>query len=54
MNRDGFIRFPDLDRLIHERTRLGIISALAVNDALSFTELKEILAATPTMSEAAA
>lgn len=29
-----------LDTLIHERTRLAIISALAVNDALSFSELK--------------
>lgn len=35
--------FPDLERLIHERTRLGIVSALAVNDALSFNELKAIL-----------
>ena len=31
------------DRLIHERMRLAIISALAVNDALSFAELKTIL-----------
>jgi DNA-binding HxlR family transcriptional regulator len=30
----------DLDRLIHERLRLGIISALAVNDSLTFNELK--------------
>ncbi len=36
----------DLDRLIHERVRLGIVSALAVNGSLSFTELKEILRAT--------
>lgn len=33
----------DLDRLIHERTRLAIVSALAVNKKLSFTDLKEIL-----------
>ena len=33
----------DLDRLIHERLRLGIVSALAVNDSLSFTELKRLL-----------
>lgn len=33
----------DLDRLIHERTRLGIASALAVNDTLTFGELKELL-----------
>jgi len=31
------------DRLIHERMRLGLISALAVNDSLTFNELKEIL-----------
>ena len=30
----------ELDRLIHERVRLGILSALAVNDVLSFNELK--------------
>jgi DNA-binding MarR family transcriptional regulator len=35
-----------LDRLIHERTRLGIISALAVNDSLTFNELKQLLGAT--------
>lgn len=33
----------DLDQLIHERQRLGIISALAVNDRLSFAELKGLL-----------
>lgn len=33
----------DLDKLIHERMRLGIISALAANTALSFTELKRLL-----------
>ena len=32
----------DLDRLIHERIRLGIVSALAVNDALTFNELKSL------------
>jgi DNA-binding HxlR family transcriptional regulator len=37
---------PDLDRLIHERIRLGIVSALAVNDALSFNDLKQVLATT--------
>lgn len=31
------------DRLIHERVRLGIVSALAVNDSLTFNELKELL-----------
>jgi len=35
----------NLDRLIHERTRLAIISALAVNTSLTFTELKELLGA---------
>ena len=33
----------ELDRLIHERMRLAIVSALAVNDALSFNELKRLL-----------
>src|SRR5262249_30445048 len=32
-----------LDRLIHERMRLGIVSALAVNQSLSFNDLKELL-----------
>jgi DNA-binding HxlR family transcriptional regulator len=36
----------DLDRLIHERTRLAIISALAVNASLAFNELKELLRVT--------
>jgi DNA-binding transcriptional ArsR family regulator len=35
-------RPADLDRLIHDRTRLAIISALAVNDVLTFTELKAL------------
>lgn len=39
-------RSLDLDRLIHERTRLAIVSALAVNDSLSFNELKKLLDAT--------
>src|ERR1043165_1437111 len=34
---------PKLDRLIHERLRLGILSALAVNDSLTFNELKKLL-----------
>jgi len=37
---------PDLDRLIHERLRLGIISALAANAALTFNDLKRLLATT--------
>ena len=32
-----------LDRLIHERLRLGILSALSVNQSLSFNELKKLL-----------
>ena len=36
----------ELDRLIHERTRLGIVSALAVNVSLSFNELKALLRTT--------
>jgi DNA-binding HxlR family transcriptional regulator len=35
-----------LDRLIHERLRLGIVSALAVNSTLSFNELKQLMHAT--------
>jgi DNA-binding MarR family transcriptional regulator len=35
-----------LDRLIHERLRLGIVSALAVNGSMSFTDLKALLNAT--------
>ena len=35
----------DLDRLIHERLRLGIVSALAVNRSLTFNELKALLKA---------
>ncbi len=35
-----------LDRLIHERLRLGILSALAVNEALSFNDLKRLMKAT--------
>lgn len=35
---------PGLDQLIHERVRLGIVSALAVSDKLSFNELKQLLA----------
>jgi DNA-binding HxlR family transcriptional regulator len=36
----------NLDRLIHERTRLAIVSALAVNSSLTFNELKHLLHAT--------
>jgi DNA-binding HxlR family transcriptional regulator len=37
---------PELDRLIHERIRLGMVSALAVNESLSFKELKKLLKTT--------
>lgn len=36
----------ELDRLIHERIRLGILSALAVNDPISFNDLKKLLKTT--------
>jgi DNA-binding HxlR family transcriptional regulator len=35
----------NLDRVIHERTRLGIVSALAVNASVTFNELKELVQA---------
>lgn len=41
---DGVI--PDLDRVIHERLRLGIVSALAVNEWLTFNELKHLMRTT--------
>lgn len=34
---------PDFDRVIHEKTRLAMVSALAVNPSLTFNELKAIL-----------
>lgn len=37
---------PELDNLIHERVRLGIVSALAANPSLTFSELKELLKTT--------
>ena len=36
----------ELDRLIHERVRLGIVSALSVNGTLPFTELRDLLGTT--------
>jgi DNA-binding HxlR family transcriptional regulator len=42
----GSLRAAELDRLIHERVRLGIVSALAVNDSLSFNQLKALLKTT--------
>lgn len=39
-------QIPDFDRVIHEKTRLAMISALAVNPTLTFNELKAILKTT--------
>jgi DNA-binding transcriptional ArsR family regulator len=44
--RPGGQRLPELDRLIHERMRLGIVSALAANRTLTFSDLKRLLATT--------
>ncbi len=43
---DAAERTPELDRLIHERMRLGIISSLAANDALTFNDLKNLMQTT--------
>ncbi len=40
------ISATELDRVIHERIRLGIVSALAVNDILTFNDLKSLLETT--------
>ena len=40
------LQLPELDRLIHERIRLGIVSALATNPSHSFKDLKRILKTT--------
>jgi DNA-binding HxlR family transcriptional regulator len=40
---DGIAGAPAFDRLIHERMRLGMLSALAVTDVMSFNELKQVL-----------
>jgi len=37
---------PELDRMVHDRMRLAIVSALAVNDSLSFKDLKQLVQAT--------
>jgi DNA-binding HxlR family transcriptional regulator len=45
--RGGAAHAPlELDRLIHERMRLAIVSALAVNETLSFNDLKRLLETT--------
>jgi len=45
-NRKRAATLPDLDRVIHERMRLAIVSALAANPSLSFIELKALLSTT--------
>lgn len=40
------VAVPDLDRVIHERIRLAIVSALAVNEAMTFADLKTLLGTT--------
>ena len=40
------VEVPDLDRIIHERVRLAIVSALAVNETMTFADLKSLLGAT--------
>jgi len=42
----GSIVTEDLDRLVHERIRLGIVSALAAEDGMSFADLKHLLKTT--------
>lgn len=42
----GSVVADELDRLIHERIRLGIVSALAANDSLPFADLRDILGTT--------
>ena len=37
---------PQFDRVIHERIRLGIVSALAVNESMTFNDLKKLLQTT--------
>jgi DNA-binding HxlR family transcriptional regulator len=39
-------KLPELDRVIHERVRLAIVSSLAANESLSFNELKGLLGTT--------
>lgn len=42
----GAVAASSLDRVIHERLRLGIVSALAATDSMSFNELKQVLGTT--------
>ncbi len=43
---EGPATTAELDRLIHERVRLAIVSALAVNETLTFNDLKDLLKTT--------
>jgi len=43
---EGAAAALEVDRLIHERVRLAIVSSLAVNEALSFNELRDLLETT--------
>jgi DNA-binding HxlR family transcriptional regulator len=45
-HRTGPAEASQLDPIIHERMRLGIVSALAVNESLSFNDLKRLLKTT--------
>jgi DNA-binding HxlR family transcriptional regulator len=45
-NRPAQSQAADLDRLIHEPIRLGIVSALAINETMTFNELKQLLKTT--------
>jgi hypothetical protein len=45
-SRSAQSRTAELDRLIHEPIRLGIVSALAVNETMTFNELKDLLKTT--------
>jgi len=40
---ESLVETPKLDRLVHERLRLGMLSALSVNETLTFNELKKLL-----------
>jgi DNA-binding MarR family transcriptional regulator len=44
--RAGAAAAPAFDRLIHERLRLGIVSALAANESLTFSDLKRLVDST--------
>ena len=46
VRQEGIAGAPALDRLIHERMRLGILSALAVHDVMSFNDLRQVLGTT--------